>query len=181
VVQRLEAATGLELAVYNGWVTVVGTPKAGGSATAALLLGWVIDHDRDTQLHTGSSPYVFVGRPAGTDAGVYELDVGDLLQLENKVDPRVAQGALVHELWEAHLHALEDGEASGHAHRHRRAIGMENEVLAELGANFSRGREREKRTKSGSVYRANYGDFEVTTTWNAKTKQHGPIRRIEKP
>ena len=184
LVGRLEAATGLDLVRdARGTVTVVGV-NGGGSLTAAATLFWITADDRQhvyVEAMRGDD-VMLVGRPheRATRTGQYQVDMGDLDQLDQVIDPRLAASAAMHEVFEAYLESF-DADGSKYFDNHARAKDFENGVLDELGAGFQRTGERNVIHGDGSgVYHAEFGRFDLEVPYEADGR-HGQFRRVDKP
>jgi RHS repeat-associated protein len=180
VLSMLESASGFDLAVDKaGRVSIVGATKKGPSSgmaalvTAFVVLSPAVDVHLDA---VASDDEVFVGARTSR-AGHYQIDADDLRTLRTDFSPRLAHGALIHELFEAALHSNDSSNAGAEA-RHTAAIGIENATLEGTGLHRSPDQPLELIDDDTAFMSVDYGPFEVQSTMT-RDGHHGQIVRFD--
>jgi RHS repeat-associated protein len=178
LVEVLAQATGLELGrSRDGTVSIQGS-RPGGAWRAAIALTTVMTSNVRTYVEAkNSDPFVLVGRPHAhaTAPGQYEVDVADLDQLAKVIDPKLAQSAAIHEVFEAYLEGKQRTFA-GQPARHAAVLGLETVVLAGLHSNLARVSESNTDDGlGGGVYRAELGSCALEVPFDANG--HGAFRK----
>jgi RHS repeat-associated protein len=179
VLSMLESASGFDLSVDRaGRVSIVGATRKGPTSGMAALVTVFVVLSPSVDVHVDAvagDDEVFVGARTPT-AGHYQIDADDLRTLRLDFDPRIAHGALVHELFEAALHSRDPSEANQDA-RHTAAIGIENQTLE--GTGFHRTDLPWERIDEDTAFMSvDYGPFEVQSTMS-RDGHHGQIVRFD--